>query len=135
VIVVDANVLVYFSVHSEQSALAEAVLAVDSDWAVPTLWRAEFRSTLIQYLRAKKLTMHGALLSWKTVLEIVQAHEYEVKTEDVLRLAESSGCSAYDCEYVAVAEFLNAPLVASDKQVLRAFPKIAVTMEQFVKRK
>jgi predicted nucleic acid-binding protein len=34
---------------------------------------------------------------------------------------------------VALAQDLGVPMVSADKQVLRAFPKIAVSMEKFVK--
>lgn len=49
----------------------------------------------------------------------------------VLDLARESGCSAYDCEFVALAEALGVPLVTSDGEVLRKFPGIAVSMEEF----
>jgi len=47
----------------------------------------------------------------------------------------ASDCSAYDCEYVALAQDLDVPLVTTDRQVLREFPKIAVSLEKFVKLK
>jgi len=41
-IVADTNLIVYFSIHTEHSALAEAVCAVDSIWAAPLLWRSVY---------------------------------------------------------------------------------------------
>ena len=38
-----------------------------------------------------------------------------------------------NCEYVALAEALDVPLVTEDREVLRAFPARAVSPEQFVK--
>jgi predicted nucleic acid-binding protein len=58
---------------------------------------------------------------------------YDVSSEKVLELAMQSNCSAYDCEYVALAQDLGVPLVTADKQILKAFPKIAISMEKFVK--
>jgi predicted nucleic acid-binding protein len=46
----------------------------------------------------------------------------------VLELAHQSGCTAYDCEFIAVAKTLGAKLFTADKQVLKAFPKIAVPL-------
>jgi hypothetical protein len=40
---------------------------------------------------------------------------------------------AHRCEYVALAEALDVPLVTEDREVLRAFPARAVSPEQFVK--
>ena len=63
------------------------------------------------------------------------AGAYNVSSEKVLELACDSGCTAYDCEYVALAQELGVPLVTTDKQVLRAFPKTAVSLEKFAKKK
>ena len=56
-----------------------------------------------------------------------------VASPDVLTLAIQSGCTAYDCEYVALAEALNVPPITEDREILRAFPARAVSPEQFVK--
>lgn len=53
----------------------------------------------------------------------------EVESGHVLRLANSSGCTAYDCSYVAVAEAIGVKLLTDDRQVLAAFPGIAVPFE------
>ena len=62
-IVADTNLIAYFSIHTENSALAEAVCAVDSVWAAPMLWRSEYRATLLKYLRyaGMSLTMSSGL--------------------------------------------------------------------------
>ena len=56
----------------------------------------------------------------------MQAGEYQVQSRDVLGLAEESGCSAYDCEYIALAKDLGINLVTTDKQLIKAFPDIAM---------
>ena len=58
--------------------------------------------------------------------------EYIVRSAHVIQLAERSGCSAYDCEFVAVAEDLAVRLVTADRQVLQAFPSIAVSPDKFI---
>ncbi len=47
----------------------------------------------------------------------------------VLDLVLASPCSAYDCEYVATAQALGVPLVTWDREVLKAFPDVAVRPE------
>ncbi len=54
-----------------------------------------------------------------------------VDTAEVLSLAAESGCSAYDCEFVALARNLGVSLVTSDREVLKAFPAIAVPLERY----
>ena len=134
-IVVDNSVLVYFWLPSEFAGLAEAAKAQDDIWAAPILWRAEFRNVLAGYLRRKTLTEAEANTAYLNVQKDLGANEYSVPTERVIKLVMTSDCTAYDCEYVALALDLGVPLVTADKQVLKAFPKIAVSLAAFVKRK
>ncbi len=60
------------------------------------------------------------------------------RTRDVedgllFNLSVRSGCSGYDCEFVAVAEKLGVPLLTWDKGLLRRFPKRAVKPEDYLK--
>jgi predicted nucleic acid-binding protein len=46
----------------------------------------------------------------------------------VLQLAAASRCTAYDCEYVALAYALDVPLVTVDRQILSHFPERAIAL-------
>lgn len=131
-IVVDTNVIAYFVVSSEHTTNAENVLRKDSEWAVPKIWRSELRNVLLMYIRRNTLDLDGALEKMDEAVRRVAGREHEVDSARVLELAHSSGCTAYDCEFVYVVEKLNAPLVTSDKKLLAAFPSIAVSMTDFV---
>jgi predicted nucleic acid-binding protein len=61
----------------------------------------------------------------------MEGREYTVPTTKVLHLAAVSACSAYDCEFVAVAETLQVPLLTVDRQLLTAFPSIAMHPKAF----
>ena len=134
-IVADTNLIAYFSIHTEHSALAEAVCAVDSIWAAPLLWRSEYRATLLKYIRHAGMNFEAAIGSLRLAEETVAGREYAVEARRVLELAYRTQCSAYDCEYVALAQELDVPLVTADKQLVAAFPKTAVSLEKFVKKK
>ena len=54
-----------------------------------------------------------------------------VASEQMLQLATSSRCSAYDCEFVAAAQQLGVPLVNEDRAILAAFPHLARSLDQF----
>jgi predicted nucleic acid-binding protein len=41
-------------------------------------------------------------------------------------------CSAYDCEFVALVQDIGVPLVTVDRQVLRAFPNVAISLDEFI---
>ena len=68
---------------------------------------------------------------WESAESLLKHREFEVATKDVLRLAAASNCSAYDCEFVALAQALEVPLVTSDAAVLKAFPSVAVSLGTF----
>jgi predicted nucleic acid-binding protein len=96
------------------------------------LWRSEFRNTLVGLVRQHALVLEDALRIAAEAEGVMRGHEYGVATQDVLRLAAGSRCSAYDCEFVALAEDLGVPLVTVDRAMLRAFPAVAVTPDAFV---
>lgn len=127
----DHSVLVYFWLPNRFEALAEAAKAKDGMWASPVSWRAEFRSVLAEYLRRKKLTLSEALAVYLNAQRDLADREFSVPPERILKLALSSNCSAYDCEYVGLAMDLDVPLVTTDGRILREFPKIAVSLENF----
>jgi predicted nucleic acid-binding protein len=135
VIVVDNSVLVYFWLPSAFAEWAEAAKAQDGVWAAPVLWRAEFRNVLAEYLRRKLLTEAEANAAFLNAQKDLGAQEFTVPTERILKLVLASDCTAYDCEYVALAQDLGVPLVTADRQILREFPKSAVALEKFARKR
>jgi len=131
-IVVDTNLLVYLLAPSGLTAQAEAVLKRDPLWVTPLLWRSEFRSALVGLMRHGNLTMDIAREIAHRAESWMSGREYPASTDHVLRLAAASACSSYDCEFVAVAQDLDVPLVTADRQILRAFPKTAVSLDGFL---
>jgi len=130
-IVVDANLLVYLYVAGQRTRQAEAVLARDPAWAAPLLWRSEFRNTLAGLARRKALALEDAIQIADEAERSMAGREYSVISHEVLRLAARSGCSAYDCEYVALAQDLGVRLVTADRQLLGVFPSIAIAPDVF----
>jgi len=128
VIVVDTNVLAYLLIPGRYTARAETLLAADPDWAAPRLWRSELRNVLATYVRSKLLDLADAVALHGRAGAIIGADEYEVETTEVLRLSKASGCSAYDCEFVALAEFLDVELVTTDAKLVRAFVRRATLL-------
>jgi hypothetical protein len=49
VIVADTNLVAAPLLPSDQAAAAEQVFAADPAWALPVLWRSEWRVVLLQY--------------------------------------------------------------------------------------
>ena len=130
-IVVDTNVIGYLFLTSDRSASAERALQRDRDWAAPLLWRSELRNVLALYVRKAWIELGQALQIMESAASLMRGGEYDVPSGEVLRLAEESGCTAYDCEFVALAGDLRVPLVTVDRQLLDAFPRLAVPLEDF----
>jgi predicted nucleic acid-binding protein len=132
VIVVDSNVIGYLYLSVGRSEQAEQLLREDAQWAAPQLWRSEFRNVLALYVRKRILTLAAAQGIMEEALLLMAGRQYEVASSQVLRLAATSSCSAYDCEFVALAQDLGIPLVTVDKQVLDQFPQVAVSPDTYV---
>ena len=127
-IVVDSNVLAYLYLPGEYTTVAEALMEHDPDWAAPILWRSEFRNILAGYMRRGKLTFEQAYAIQSEAEDLLSGAEYELDSRSVLELVRDSECSAYDCEFVALAMKFGTKLVTMDGKVLRSFPSIAVAL-------
>jgi predicted nucleic acid-binding protein len=132
VIVVDSNIVCYFAIPGSRTATVSRLREIDPEWCVPLLWRSEFRNVLVGQVRRGAIDFQGAqdLVQWTEAM--VRGLEFEVDSGAVLARAMESGCTAYDCEYVALADALGLKLVTSDKQVLAAFPTRAVALEDYL---
>lgn len=127
-IVVDTNVLAYLYLPGEYTTLAEELLETTDAWAVPVLWRSEFRNILAGCLRRNELSFENAMALQLEAESLLAGNEYEVDSRTVLDLVRDSNCSAYDCEFVALAKSLNTHVVTADKKILRAFPDTAIPL-------
>ncbi len=130
-IVADTNLLIYLYVQGQRTDESETVLKRDAVWAAPLLWRSEFRNALIGLVRKGALELDDALGMVDEAERWLTGREYSVVSRQVLALANQSGCSAYDCEFVTLAQDLGVSFVTHDRQVLKAFPSVAITPAAF----
>ena len=133
-IVVDSNVVAYYWINGPLTGIAQQVWLRDSQWHVPLLWRSEMRSILTGYLRDGTLNARQIARVMAGAEAAFSRREHLVPSERVFRIVGQTRLSAYDAEFVALAEVLDVPLVTADKLVLKAFPDRALTMEGFVSR-
>ena len=131
-IIVDTNVLVYLFVQSTQTHSAMTVRMKDPNWHAPVLWRSEFRNAMAGYLRSGETTLEHALSTIQRAMYVMDGKEHEVNSADVMRLVSESNCSAYDCEFVALAQELGVPMVTSDRRILNGFPGVEAAPSEFV---
>jgi len=129
-IIVDTNVIAYLFIRGELSENAKRLLTRDPEWISPYLWRSEFRNVLARYMRKGDLSYKDAMLLMEEAENLLQNMEYLTKSERVLELVSKSDCSAYDCEFVALAYELNLKLYTSDRRLLKSFPDITVSLRE-----
>lgn len=130
-IVVDTNIICYLYISGARSQQVEQLLSVEPHWCAPVLWRSEFRSVLGQYLRKNILSFDEVLLIMDQAETLLSENEFEMPSTHIMQLISTSKCSAYDCEFVALAQYLGIQLVTADRQILREFPEIARSIDAF----
>lgn len=136
-IVVDAMVLVYLRIPvSTRHEEARSVYRSDPSWWAPPLWISEVRSAFWQHIRSEDPDLHvpkKVAMSHLAQLEsLMEERTQAVSSEQTVELALQSGCSPYDCEYVALAEDLDELLVTEDPGLLDAYPDQAISMSAFI---
>lgn len=131
-IVVDANLVAYFWLPTPFSEETEKLAEHQGEWVTTELCKSEFRNILGKYIKKGFLTVAQATWIADQKEKKFEFGYYAVSSEEVLSLVSSSSCSAYDCEYVALARKFNVPLITYDKQILSEFPKVAKTVTQYL---
>ncbi len=127
-IVADTNLIAYLAMPSPYTEAAERLLVREPEWVAPVLWRSEFRNVLALYLRKGLIRFEQALTIQAEMESLFQGKEYEVASLDVLSLVNQSECSAYDCEFVALAKGLGVQLVTMDRKLVSCFPDTATLL-------
>lgn len=113
------------------------LLDVDHAWAARPLWRSELRNVLLQYVRVPDTDRPGDVVPLDDARRkmglaetLIGERTFGVDSDSVLEAAEASGLSAYDGEYVALAQELDVPLVTADDAILQAVPDTAVRPDE-----
>lgn len=130
-IVADADLVAYFWIRQTRSDVAHRVRRRDAAWVVPPLWRTEFRAVLRRHLGTGLMTPEEALGFMEQAMRDLTGAEHAVDSAAVLRLLAATDCSAYDAEYVTLAQALGVPLVTGRRALAKDFPRTAVLMEDF----
>ena len=131
-IVTDTNIIAYLLLEGTYTSQAKAALRKDSNWIAPLLWKSEFRNVLALYMRKNVLDLMMAINIMEEAERLMQGGEFTVPSLEILSIAGSSGCTAYDCEYITLAHEFNIPLITTDKKLISSFPATALSLEKYV---
>ncbi len=131
-IIADTNIILYLLLPTIYTDSVEKLYEIDPDWSAPILWKSEFRNVMALYLRKKIITLDKAMQLQDAAESIIIQNEYDISSSQVLALIDKSDCSAYDCEFIALANHLDTKLVTQDKKILREFPSTAISVSDFL---
>lgn len=131
-IVVDTNIIAHMTFATRYSPMVSSLHQKHSVWEAPSLWKTEFLNVLSLYHRKGLLDYQECLDALDFAERLIYAREHKVPAKAILDAAVASPCSAYDCEFVVLAEKLGTKLITYDKKLLQEFPAIAVTPEIYL---
>jgi predicted nucleic acid-binding protein len=131
-IVVDSNVIAYCWIRGERTALAHRLRGIDADWHAPVLWRSELRNILTGYRRDGSLAGEQVRRVMAAAEAGLAGREHHLPSDRVFAVTERYRLSAYDAEFVALAEILGVPLVTEDRAILKCWPDRALSLEAAV---
>jgi predicted nucleic acid-binding protein len=132
-IVTDTNTIAYLYLPTDQTDNVVSLLHIDSQWIAPLLWRSELRNVLAMYVRKSIIDLSTAIAIQAQAEQQLADNEYTVNSMDVLTLAQKSGCSAYDCEFVSLATSLSLKLITGDQKLIQTFPNVAMTAGEYLR--
>ena len=131
-IVTDANVIAYLWITGHEEFKSHELLLKDPDWWVPQLYKSEIQSVLLLHIRKNIITTQNAIHLMEKIEKQFEFTTMHVPSQLVLTLGERTSCSAYDCEYAALALTLGCPLITTDKKILQSFPTLAMAAANYL---
>jgi predicted nucleic acid-binding protein len=127
VIIVDTNAVVALVLNTEATTLARAWLRHDADWHAPHLLLSELRNVLLGEVRRNNLAAVDCAAIADAVAQQIRWAP-PPPSADVVAAALSGGLSAYDAEFVAVAQTAGVRLLTGDSAILRAYPSLTLSL-------
>jgi predicted nucleic acid-binding protein len=132
-IVADTNLIVYFLINGPQTPQAAKAFDRDSTWIAPSIWIIELLNVLATSVRESAIDLQKAQEVYVHAPAFVK--DADVSALEVLDLSISSRFATFDCYYVVLARKLNTRLVTADRKLLRQFPDVAISIEDFAEGK
>ena len=130
-IVVDTNAISALCIAGPLSALAEACFHRDPSWAAPRLWRDEFLNVLATSVRLGAFDLRTAETAWRSAVVRLAPHEQHSDPLRTLSIAATHQITAYDAQFIVTAQALGTHLLTEDRELLRKFPGLALSLKSF----
>ena len=88
-------------------------------------------SNLIDY-QLIPMVVEQAKITMNKVERLLSDREYAVNSEGVLDFVQKTTLSAYDAEFVVLAEHFNTKVVTTDSRLLKEVSSRAISPEEFL---
>jgi len=131
-IVVDVNIVAYLLIEGEKTDLARAFWERENDWHLPQLWIHEFLNLLATSERAGHLKLTRCLEVLGAAWTLFDSKTHLVDPRETLRVASRYRLTAYDAQYVALAQSMQTLLISEDGKLRRAVPGCVRSMRSFL---
>ena len=131
-IVVDANIVAHFFIDGGKTAMARKVREHDPHWIVPEIWRHEFLNILVTSCLFAKMPRETAERIWMDAEDLLRGSIYGPNWKEALAAAVERSTTAYEAEYVVLAQARGVQCVTEDVPLQKAFPETAVSMTVFL---
>jgi predicted nucleic acid-binding protein len=131
-IVVDSNIVAYLLIQGEKTLLARSLWNSDNNWCMPTLWLHEFLNVLATNERTGNLRLKTCQDLLGLALSLFEAKSRQVDMAYTLALAAECRLTAYDAQYIALAQSMNVLLISEDRKLQQAAPKSVRSMKSFL---
>ena len=133
-IVIDANILIYALIESDNSIMIPQLRKKDADWRTTGLCLHETLNVLVTYQRRGLLRLEQCRELLKSATRFITVAQCEVDMEASLVFAAKYGISGYDAQYAALAQNLAVPLITEDRKLRQAVPGLAISMQEFIEQ-
>jgi predicted nucleic acid-binding protein len=131
-IVVDVNIVAYLLIKGEKTDFARTLWEIENDWHLPGLWIHEFLNLLATSERAGHLKLNRCLEVLEEAWALFDSKTHVVDPGETLRLAARYRLTAYDAQYLALAQSMQTWLVSEDGKLRRAVPQCVRSMRSFL---
>jgi len=116
--VVDASIAAKWFLHEEHSHVARAVLSGGYELHAPDFFLLEMDSILCKWIRRGLITVAESRIARTAIRQApIRIHPFAGLQESAYAIATDSGCTIYDCLYVALAVLLDGRMVTADRRL------------------
>jgi len=124
-IVVDTNVIAYLLVDGEYTKAVSRLHQEEPVWIAPRLWLDEFLNILATAERNAIMSSEHANATLVLACELMNGRSYDLPPDRILATARRTSCTAYDSQYLCLAEDMGLKLYTYDSKILANCPELA----------